>query len=192
MSADFHSDFSRLVPIAKKADLCICCGDIFDYHQLPSTNNFKFPLPFYSIKGNKELWGGEKLQRKIEKYHNFYWLNDHLENLQALTGLQLYGIDHSQNQELSIIPDNIEVLISHQPAFGLADQCSDSYHATMVPNCGSKALRRLIDQHQPKLLISGHVHHYQTQKNRKTLAITLPAALTDPILILEDKKVISL
>ena len=72
LSSDFHSDFSRLTPLANKFDLCICCGDIFDYHNLPD-QKFKFPLPFYSIKGNKEHWGGIELFEKLEGFHNFFW-----------------------------------------------------------------------------------------------------------------------
>lgn len=182
LSADFHSDFSRLTLLANKVDLCICCGDIFDYHQIPS-NEFKFPVPFFSIKGNKEHWGGKKLEKNLENFANFFWLNKHLDKLEDLTGLLFYGIDFIK--EPSVIPDNVDVLVSHQPAFGIADQCSDPFHTKMVPHCGSKHLRRLIDLHTPKYLISGHVHHYQRQENSKTLALTLPPALIDPILVLK-------
>ncbi|MHA1968674.1 MAG: metallophosphoesterase [Candidatus Hodarchaeales archaeon] len=47
LSADFHGDFTRLFQLVRGVDLCICCGDIFDYHRLPR-ENFAFPLPFFS------------------------------------------------------------------------------------------------------------------------------------------------
>ncbi|MFX0085823.1 MAG: metallophosphoesterase [Candidatus Hodarchaeota archaeon] len=185
LSADFHSDFSRLVHFAKRADLCICCGDIFDYHKLPE-RKFKFPLPFFSIKGNKELWGGVLLHKKIADYGNFFWLNENLDQLEEITGLHFYGIDHTL--EPTTIPFDIDVLISHQPAYGLADQCSDPFHAKMVPHCGSKSLRKLIDIYRPKFLVSGHVHHSQQRSNGKTQAITLPPALIEPVFILRIEK----
>ncbi|MHA2248387.1 MAG: metallophosphoesterase family protein [Candidatus Hodarchaeales archaeon] len=185
LSADFHSDFSRLIQIAKKVDLCICCGDIFDYHKLP-TRTFKFPTPFFSIRGNKELWGSGKLQKNLESYENFFWLNENLKRLKMTTGLHFFGIDYLQ--EPNSIPSNIDVLISHQPAFGLADQCSDQFHTKMVPHCGNKSLKKLIDEFIPKFIVSGHVHYYQRQFNGKTHAITLPPALVDPILVLKNEE----
>lgn len=185
LSADFHSDFSRLDPLANKVDLCICCGDIFDYHRIPK-EKYRFPFPFFSIKGNKELWGGNKIPKILEGYHNFFWLNQNLDRLTEMTGLRFYGINY--RNEPALIPNNIDVLISHQPAFGLADMCTDSFHAKMIPHCGSKKLRQVIDRYEPKFVISGHVHHYQRQSTGKTVAISLPPALTDPILILTIEK----
>ncbi|MHA2298570.1 MAG: metallophosphoesterase family protein [Candidatus Hodarchaeales archaeon] len=186
-SADFHSDFSRLFQLAKKFDLCICCGDIFDYHQFPS-DNFKFPLPFFSIKGNKELWGQEKMHKALESCHNFYWLNENLDRLEELTGLQFFGIDHRHVPPT--IPENLDVLVSHQPAYGLADQCNDPFRAKMFPHCGNESIRKLIDHFKPEMIVAGHVHHFQEQRLGSVLAVTLPIALINPVLIMEGKKVI--
>ncbi|UCE13406.1 MAG: metallophosphoesterase [Candidatus Heimdallarchaeota archaeon] len=186
LCADFHSDFIRLNRLVRKFNLCICCGDIFDYHHLPD-KNFAFPLPFYSIKGNKELWGN--VPRTLEDYSNFFWLNEHLDELQTLTGLRFLGIDYLQ--EPSSIPEDVDVLISHQPAYGLADQCSDPFHTKMIPHCGSKALRKVVDRYQPSFLIAGHVHYYQKQQSGKTLAVTLPPALIDPVMMLSGKELVT-
>ncbi|MFX0115175.1 MAG: metallophosphoesterase [Candidatus Hodarchaeota archaeon] len=188
LSADFHGDFSRLLSLATKADLCICCGDLFDYRQLP-TRDFRFPMPFYCVKGNKELWGGEKLQNALESCHNFFWLNQCQEDLEELTGLQFYGIDY-MNEPLTI-PDSLDVLISHQPAFGIADQCRDPFRAKSINHCGSQAVRKLVDQHNPKFLIAGHVHAYQKQRAGKTFATTLSPALKHPLaMIIKNELVI--
>ena len=79
LSADFHGDFTRFFQIAKKADICLCTGDIFDYHQYPE--KFSFPLPFYSIKGNKEIWGAKNLESRLNSYKNFYWLQENYDDL---------------------------------------------------------------------------------------------------------------
>ncbi len=166
--------------------ICICCGDIFDYHH-PPNDDFKFPLRFFSVKGNKELWGGVKFQKSLRVLPNFYWLNEHLDDLLDLTGLHFYGIDHMH--EPTRIPEEIDVLISHRPAFGLADKCGNPRNGKMFNHCGSKAVRALIDNFSPQLFVAGHIHHFQTQKLDKTLAITLPPGLSPPIVMIEDRTV---
>ncbi|MHA2247664.1 MAG: metallophosphoesterase family protein [Candidatus Hodarchaeales archaeon] len=190
LSADFEGNFDRLFQLALKADICICCGDVFNYHQYPGyerIRDFDFPIPFFSVKGNKEIWGKEKLHRALESTHNFFWLNEHLDGLEESTGLRFFGIDYLR--EPTTIPKNIDVIVSHEPAFGLADQCSDPFHAKMIPHCGSKALRRLVDRYPPEILVAGHVHHFQQQRVVNTLAITLSAALSDPIAMISRKKI---
>lgn len=187
LSADFEGNFKQLFQVAKKIDLCICCGDIFNYHQYPKRNEFEFPLPFFSIKGNKETWGKDKLHHKLERIRNFFWLNNHLDRLKEITGLTFFGIDY-QCEPVSI-PRDIDVLVSHEPAFGLADQCSDPFHTKMVPHCGNKKIRKLVDQFQPAILVAGHVHHFQKEQTEKTLAVTLSAALSDPITMITENGV---
>ncbi|UCG04552.1 MAG: metallophosphoesterase family protein [Candidatus Heimdallarchaeota archaeon] len=188
LSADFEGNFTRLFQVAETVDLCICCGDVFNYHQYPKQDDFEFPLPFFSIKGNKETWGKEKLHYKLERIHNFFWLNEHLDRLKELTGLLFFGIDYLH--EPASIPKDLDVLVSHEPAFGLADQCSDPFHTKMVPHCGNKKVRKLVDQFQPAILVAGHVHHFQKEQTEKTLALTLPAALSDPITMITENGVI--
>ncbi|MFW9916222.1 MAG: metallophosphoesterase [Candidatus Thorarchaeota archaeon] len=186
LSADLHGDFSKLARLAEKVDLCICCGDVIDYHQLP-TEDFSFPRPFYCVKGNKEIWGGESLQQALTKCPNFFWLNDHLDKLERRTGLRFYGIDFLH--EPPMLPASVDFLISHQPAFGLADQCSDPFHAKSVEHCGSKAIRQLVDQHRPRFIVAGHVHTYQKQQLRETLGITLPSALNPPVVMIINQEI---
>jgi len=185
LCADFHGDFTRLFQIAKKADICICTGDIFDYHQYPDT--FSFPLPFYSIKGNKEIWGANELKSRLQTYNNFHWLQESYEELTELTGLSFLGINHNETDKL--LSREYDIIISHQPAYGFADQCSNSFHIKMVKNCGSKNIWRLISKKPPKLFIAGHVHHFQYQITDTTIFYTLGPALTNPVLILDNSKI---
>lgn len=185
-SADFHNDFTRLIQLADNFDLCICCGDIFDYHQLPNPE-FEFPIPIYSIRGNKEYWGYKENSIEERRINNLFWLNNHLETLYDLTGIEFYGIDFLKIPK--IIPKDIDYLITHQPAYGIADSCSSTYHAKMVDHCGNKSIKRLVDHNSPNFLISGHVHYYQEAKIGSFQAITLSPALTDPIVYLDNKKI---
>ncbi len=189
LSADFEGNFSRLfqlVPTLDEETICISCGDNFDYHQ-PPDDDFTFPLRFFSVKGNKEIWGGRNLEQTLEKVPNFFWMNDHLNLLLELTGLNFFGIDHMH--EPRQIPDTTDVLVSHRPAFGVADKCRNPRSYKMFDHCGSKAVRTLIDIYTPRLFIAGHIHHFQTQKSNKTLAITLPPSLSSPTVIIEKNTV---
>jgi predicted phosphodiesterase len=190
LSADFEGNFTRLyqeVSNYTSEMICVCCGDIFDYHH-PPTDDFEFPIPFFSVKGNKELWGGEKLNRKLSKIKNFHWLNNHRDTLENLTGLRFYGLDHMH--EPKEIPPNIDVLISHRPAFWIADQCNNPRQARMFDHCGSKAIKSLLEEFKPKIFVAGHIHKFQYQKTESTFAITLGTSLNDPSVMLEGKKLI--
>ena len=145
-------------------------------------------MPFFSIKGNKETFGKEKLHFKLENIPNFFWLADHLDRLKDLTGLKFFGIDYLC--EPDSIPKDIDILVSHEPAFGFADQCSDPFHTKMVPHCGNKKVRSLVDKYQPKIIVAGHVHHFQREQTENTLALTLPAALNGPTIMITENGVI--
>ena len=187
LGADFEGDFTRLFQVASQVDICICCGDVFNYHQYPDEDEFEFPLPFFSIKGNKETWGKEQLHIKLENIQNFFWLNNHLETLKEITGLNFFGIDYLCEPES--IPKDIDVLVSHEPAYGIADQCSDPFHTKMVPHCGNKKVRRLVDTYRPAILVAGHVHHFQREERENIVAITLPAALNGPLVTITENGV---
>ncbi|MHA1972293.1 MAG: metallophosphoesterase family protein [Candidatus Hodarchaeales archaeon] len=180
--SDFHGDFSRLENLANDFDLCISCGDNFDYHKMPE--KLKFPIPFFSIRGNKELWGMQRYHSKFQNYSNFFWLNENIDRLRKMTQLEFLGIDYLH--EPDEIPTELDFLISHQPAFGLADQCSDSFHVKTVKMCGSKKVRKLIENRSPRYIISGHLHNFQKAQLQRTIAITLNPALSNTVIFWEN------
>jgi predicted phosphodiesterase len=186
LCADFHSDFARLEKYSQLADLCICCGDIFDYHDEPASD-FAFPIPFYSIIGNKEHWGGEKLKNKLGKVPNFFWLNSHLEKLEKITGIRFFGIEFSSIPQT--LPDDTQIIISHEPAKGLADTYGDSFRLQIIENCGNRRIRRLVDKYKPLIVVSGHVHKFQETELKETTAISLAPALNPPVVILNGLEI---
>ena len=190
LSADFEGNFSRLFRLVEKIEeemICISCGDIFDYHHHPA-KNFEFPTPFFSVKGNKDLWGGDKLHQTLSNVTNFFWLTEHLDKLEDMTGLRFFGIDFMH--EPKSIPNNLDVLISHRPAYGLADQCNDPRNTKMFTHCGSKAVRSLIDKFSPSLFVAGHLHYFQFQQTNSTLAVTLAPNLSGSLVWIENKSII--
>lgn len=86
-----------------------------------------------------------------------YYLNG---NGVTIEGVRFYGIpmfmedDINGNYEklLSSIPSDTDVLITHQPPFGLFDQSEDIHF-------GSKVLKKQIEKLNLKAHLFGHIHH---------------------------------
>ena len=66
----------------------------------------------------------------------------------------------------SLIPDSIDILLSHSPLYGYGDKVvheTDKYglplqNGTFVRHCGSKSLKKRILEIKPKLVLVGHIH----------------------------------
>lgn len=55
-------------------------------------------------------------------------------------------------EKWALIPDDIDILITHSPMLHMLDQNRDGCH------CGSYTLRNAVDRVKPKLFIFGHIH----------------------------------
>ncbi|MBC8554447.1 MAG: hypothetical protein H8D23_32955, partial [Candidatus Brocadiales bacterium] len=65
--------------------------------------------------------------------------------------------DHKTSDErFAMIPDDVNVLISHGPAFGKLDQVDNL--GSLGPNLGCPSLSRRIDEINPDIHICGHIH----------------------------------
>lgn len=62
------------------------------------------------------------------------------------------GSEEELAAKYALIPDDIDILISHTPMWGMLDQNRDGYL------CGSRSLRDAVDRVMPKLLVCGHIH----------------------------------
>lgn len=63
----------------------------------------------------------------------------------------------------ALMPDNVDIIISHGPPYGYGDYVPNTYTAngTMLPQgeyTGSRSLLKRIDEVQPKLVCYGHIH----------------------------------
>lgn len=61
------------------------------------------------------------------------------------------------NEKWDLIPDDIDVLITHSP-FWLALDGIPNYQTDRIDYVGSKSLRYAIDRIMPKIFICGHIH----------------------------------
>jgi hypothetical protein len=59
-------------------------------------------------------------------------------------------------QVYAAIPENIDVLVSHQPPYGCGDRVFDL--AGRVEHVGSHELLAAIERVRPKVVVCGHVH----------------------------------
>ncbi len=55
-------------------------------------------------------------------------------------------------KRFSLIPNNLDILITHGPMLHILDANYDGYA------CGSKALRGAVDRARPRFLVCGHIH----------------------------------
>lgn len=60
--------------------------------------------------------------------------------------------DKELEHEFNLIPQNIDILISHAPMYKILDTNIDNQH------CGSYSLRKQIQIKKPKYFIFGHIH----------------------------------
>lgn len=85
----------------------------------------------------------------------------------TIEGLRIYGSpwtptfmdwnfmksDAELGQVWQKIPDNLDVLITHGPPYGILDQNQKGEH------CGSQTLYRAVIEKKPKFHVFGHIHH---------------------------------
>ncbi len=61
------------------------------------------------------------------------------------------GNEDKLKRRFDLMPEDIDILVTHSPAWGILDSAGDKY-------CGSQALRDTLDRVKPKIHICGHIH----------------------------------
>jgi len=121
--------------------------------------------------GNHDLYFYHSSLKEIRKNlpSNCYYLQD---DSVTLDGIKIYGTpwqlpfcDWAFNlceEDLAIkfkkIPNDIDILLSHGPAYGYADIVLHKTYYCSDGNLGSKALLDAVRRTNPKFVISGHIH----------------------------------
>ena len=137
------------------------CGEI--KHQ------FKHGIVF--IAGNHD-WMFQKDNKKARSLiTNAIYLED---SSIEIEGLKIYGAPWQPTfynwafnldrgvpikEKWDLIPDNIDILITHGPAYGIQDIVGPNIYNTIPKHVGCEELRNRVDQLQNlKLHVSGHLH----------------------------------
>jgi Icc-related predicted phosphoesterase len=179
------SDLHGYLPKIPECDLLLIGGDICgDGHSLLQARwldvAFRDWLEHVPAKdivgvcGNHDLVF-ESAPHLLPKDLPWHYLQD---NLVELQGFKIYGLPwvspvwgafNSREENLirkyQNIPDDVDIIISHGPPFGIRDEAPLRYYSaeneTEWPggeHCGSPSFREKIFDIKPKLVLFGHIH----------------------------------
>jgi Icc-related predicted phosphoesterase len=167
-TADLHGRLDRLDLIednvtALKPDVLVIAGDITG-HREPAAyirRLNELSVPVLTVRGNMDA---QEIERFIESCPNVISLH---QREVIIDGVRFVGMGGTipvpfssriclrEKQMIAAMEPLIEadsVLVAHPPPYGTLDEGLGNLHA------GSKGLRRLILEKQPKMLICGHIH----------------------------------
>ena len=156
---NLHQQLSDL-PIA---DVLVHCGDFTDMGTEAEVLNFLnwfIDLPFSQkifVTGNHDLclWDAEKIEDLPDNVH---FLQD---NGCEVDGVKFFGVAY--NHPVSLIPHNVDVLITHEPPFMILDR-SNKIH------WGNLALKNRVLGINPQYHLFGHAHEaYGVEQRGKTI-----------------------
>jgi Icc-related predicted phosphoesterase len=81
--------------------------------------------------------------------------------------------------KFSLIPHDVDILITHNPPYGILDQVSRHTNVNDGPkieHVGSKSLREIIFKIKPKLAVFGHIHEWGGKSINTTATIMVNAS----------------
>ena len=166
--ADIHGQQDRLDLIKNhvtllKPDVLVIAGDITGHHEVLSLIGQlnDLPIPVLAVRGNMDSQEVEKL---LEQYPNISSLHKKKVTINGVSFVGLGGTipvpfcsriclrEKRLIEETDYLIRRDSVLVSHPPPYGTLDEGFGNLHA------GSRGLRRLILEKQPRMLICGHIH----------------------------------
>lgn len=126
-----------------------------------------FDVPIVMIQGNHDYWSTST----FDLYPNIHLL--HNETVE-IDGVKFFGTPYTttfldwnwmmSEGELfkmwdSLIPENLDVILSHGPPYGFCDNVNQSvYGHNSESKLGSKALLAVLLNKSPKYVFCGHIH----------------------------------
>jgi len=171
MIVDMISDLHGHYPKLEGGDLLIVAGDLTAMDMEIEYKSFFIWLEQQNYK--KKIY--------ISGNHDNYLVKQQLTGLESnieylcdsgteFEGLKIWGIpwslwfhgvnpkckafmgsENDLKKKFALIPDDIDILITHSPPHGILDLCQSG-------NVGSKSLRRIMGRVKPKLWVCGHIH----------------------------------
>ncbi|OGN33688.1 MAG: hypothetical protein A3F98_01890 [Candidatus Yanofskybacteria bacterium RIFCSPLOWO2_12_FULL_41_8] len=164
------SDLHGNLPKVPKCDVLILAGDILSEtdQELFIENSLAPWLDRASAKYIVATWGNHdhKPFKHWEHQYNLRW-NLLIDRGIIIQGLKFYGTpwclpigrwawqapEYFLKNIYAMIPDDVDILISHCPPYGICDLAKDS------SKCGSKELvSRMESLGNLKFLVCGHIH----------------------------------
>ena len=163
-----HSLLSRL-PIA---DVIVHCGDFTDYgteKEVLDFLNWFIELPYRHkifVTGNHDLclWDAESIEDLPDNVH---FLQD---RGCVIDNIVFFGLAY--NHRVSLIPDKVDILITHEPPSMILDKSYNTYW-------GNVPLRDKVFQVKPHYHLFGHEHNNQGVVKDKNTIFANGAVLDD-------------
>ncbi len=167
-TADLHGHLDRLDLIednvtALKPDVLVIAGDITDHREpaayIRRLNNL--PAPVLTVRGNMDA---QETERLLEQCPNVTSLHQKKVTINGVSFVGMSGTipvpfssriclrEKQMIESMEHLINADSVLVAHPPPYGTLDEGLGNLHA------GSKGLRRLLLEKQPKMLICGHIH----------------------------------
>lgn len=69
------------------------------------------------------------------------------------------------------IPKNLDILVSHGPAYGCLDVAQSGYDC-LGTRAGSRSIKSLVERVQPKVMVCGHIHEGRREGSSKMIGQT--------------------
>lgn len=167
-TADLHGHLDRLARVTDnviglKPDVVVIAGDITGHREpdayIRRLNDL--PVPVLAVRGNMDV---EEVERIIASCPNVISLH---QREATINGIRFVGMGGTipvpfrsriclrEKQMIESMDHLIKadsVLVAHPPPYGTLDEGFGNIHA------GSRGLRRLLSEKQPRMLICGHIH----------------------------------
>jgi Icc-related predicted phosphoesterase len=167
-TADLHGHLDRLDRItdnivALKPDVLVIAGDITS-HREPAAYIRRLndlPVPVLAVRGNMDA---QETERLLEQCPNVTSLHQKKVTINGVSFVGMGGTipvpfssriclrEKHMIEAMDHLIKTDSLLVAHPPPYGTLDEGFGNIHA------GSRGLRRLILEKQPKMLICGHIH----------------------------------
>ena len=159
--SDTHNRHDLLVDLPPE-DVIVDTGDLSDNgteEEVLAFLNWFIDLPYkykIFITGNHDLclWDADTIEDLPE---NVFLLQDRGCEIE---GVKFFGLAY--NHPIERIPDNIDVLVTHEPPLGILDTSKGSHWGYMTgKQWGSKDVRNRVFEIKPQYHLFGHEHEDQ-------------------------------
>ena len=169
--SDTHNRHQQLTDLPA-ADVIVHCGDFTEMgteQEVLDFLNWFFELPYKHkifVTGNHDLclWEADGIEDLPD---NVYFLQDRGCDIE---GVKFFGLAYNHNEAL--IPDGIDVLITHEPPFMIRD-------LTFGKHWGNAPLRIRVFEVRPKYHLFGHAHNCFGKEEHDGIVFSNGAVLDD-------------
>lgn len=178
--SDTHNRHQQLINLPG-ADVIVHCGDFTDMgteDEVLEFLNWFIELPYphkIFVTGNHDLclWEADNIEGLPDSVH---FLQDRGCEIE---GIKFFGLGY--NHPESLIPYNVDVLVTHEPPAMILDESSNTHW-------GNMSLRNKVLEIKPRYHLFGHAHENYGTENRKGIIFSNGSSLDNSYTIVRKPK----